>query len=395
MGLRFRQYIKLMPGLTLNVSKTGFSFRAGVPGASLNFGRNGVFANAGIPGTGIFARERLDKRPQRASRSSSSTSSAGAKTIRIGITEDGTLEFRDLGGYRLTESEINKAKKQHGDTLRELIQEKCDEINGQIDALAQVHLDTPADDDPPIFRPQSFDVSRPSAPRLAKPGILGWLFKTVAENVRKENQKLQDKYREEVVEWERQKAEFDAEQNRQRLLLDRAMSGAQTAMEIFFGLQLSQVQWPHETNVSFEVSEDGSHIAIDVDLPEIEEMPTRRASMPQRGYKLSIKDMPPTHVQRLYMEHVHSIAFRLLGEAFSTLPSIQTATVSGYAQRPDKATGDIRDEYLCSVRANRTQWSEINFDNLEAIDVVEALGRFELVRDMSKTGVFKAIEPIT
>jgi hypothetical protein len=35
----------------------------------------------------------------------------------------------------------------------------------------------------------------------------------------------------------------------------------------------------------------------------------------------------------------------------------------------------------------------INFANWQAVDVVEALAAFDLRRTMSKTGVFKAIEP--
>jgi len=45
------------------------------------------------------------------------------------------------------------------------------------------------------------------------------------------------------------------------------------------------------------------------------------------------------------------------------------------------------------VRVGREAWSEINFEMLPMIDVVEALAQFDLRRNMSKTGVFKPIEP--
>ena len=53
----------------------------------------------------------------------------------------------------------------------------------------------------------------------------------------------------------------------------------------------------------------------------------------------------------------------------------------------------IQDDYLYSVRVDRGKWSGINFQNLKNIDVVDALTRFELRRNMSKTGVFMAIQP--
>ncbi|HZK76310.1 MAG TPA: DUF4236 domain-containing protein [Candidatus Kapabacteria bacterium] len=59
MGIRFRKYIKLMPGVRLNISKSGVSTRIGPRGLSVNIGKRGTYLNAGIPGTGIFEREKL------------------------------------------------------------------------------------------------------------------------------------------------------------------------------------------------------------------------------------------------------------------------------------------------------------------------------------------------
>ena len=59
MGLRFRKYISIIPGVKVNISKSGFSTTIGPKGASVNVGKRGVFVNAGLPGTGIFMRERI------------------------------------------------------------------------------------------------------------------------------------------------------------------------------------------------------------------------------------------------------------------------------------------------------------------------------------------------
>lgn len=57
MGIRFRKRIKVLPGVTINFSKSGISTTIGIKGASINVGKNGVYGNAGIPG--IYMRERL------------------------------------------------------------------------------------------------------------------------------------------------------------------------------------------------------------------------------------------------------------------------------------------------------------------------------------------------
>lgn len=55
MGLRFRKSISIMPGVKLNLGKTGMSISAGVPGFRKTFHTSGrVTTTVGIPGTGIY-----------------------------------------------------------------------------------------------------------------------------------------------------------------------------------------------------------------------------------------------------------------------------------------------------------------------------------------------------
>ena len=53
MGFRLRRTVRLLPGLRLNLSKSGVSASVGTRGAWLTFGRNGTRTTVGIPGTGI------------------------------------------------------------------------------------------------------------------------------------------------------------------------------------------------------------------------------------------------------------------------------------------------------------------------------------------------------
>lgn len=77
------------------------------------------------------------------------------------------------------------------------------------------------------------------------------------------------------------------------------------------------------------------------------------------------------------------------------MPAVTAVTVSGYSQRKSRSTGHVEDEYLFSVRIRRGQWQSINFSDLASVDPVQALERFDLRRDMTKTGVFRPIEPFT
>jgi hypothetical protein len=60
MGLRFHKSISLLPGVKLNISKTGISASVGGKGATVNIGKGGrVRGTVGAPGTGISYSEEI------------------------------------------------------------------------------------------------------------------------------------------------------------------------------------------------------------------------------------------------------------------------------------------------------------------------------------------------
>lgn len=93
------------------------------------------------------------------------------------------------------------------------------------------------------------------------------------------------------------------------------------------------------------------------------------------------------------MKHIHGIGFRIIGEIFSALPITQEVTLSAYSQRLNTSTANIKNEYLYSVQVTRNLWSGINFNNLESLDITEALAQFNIIRNMTKNGSFKPIKP--
>lgn len=59
MGFRFRRTLKILPGLRLNLSRSGVSATAGVRGASVTLGKKGAYANVGLPGSGLSYRSKI------------------------------------------------------------------------------------------------------------------------------------------------------------------------------------------------------------------------------------------------------------------------------------------------------------------------------------------------
>lgn len=394
MAIRFRKSIKLAPGLRMNLTGSGVSWTAGPRGASVNFGKRGTFLNTGIPGTGLYSRQALtsgtgDRPANRAS---------GAQTVNVSLTvsveDDGAITFKDAEGNPVSEYLIETAKKQQGEAIRNLIQTACDKINSQVEAVAELHHDTPNPRSVIRFTSQTYSVPEPVAPVMEQLGFFAKLSKSNVSRVKAQYERASDLYDQAMQRWNADKEAFEREDQKRLQLLADAQSGNPEAMETFFAFALEDIAWPRETSVSFEVLDDGTRLAFDVDLPEVEDMPTKTATVPQRGYRLSVKELGPTKVQKLYAQHVHSIGFRLLGEAFAMLPTVQEVVLSGYSQRADQVTGHDQDDYLFSIRARRADWERINFERLDGVDVVEAMGQFELVRSMIKSGAFKPVSPL-
>lgn len=396
MAIRFRKRITLAPGLRMNLSGSGISWSVGPRGASMTFGKRGTYLNAGIPGTGLYSRGQLGSAP----RSAAATQRAGANgkvTIegQVKVEEDGTLVFTDSAGAPLAEHLVERAKKQNREAILGAVQSVCDDINQRIESVAEVHRTTPRPDQKPRFDPPPFEELQPRRPTPAKPGFFAKLFRSKREAIEQQNAAALRAYEAKLADWQKAKADYEAAVAARRKLVEQDIYTDTAAMEQHFEGVLGDIDWPRETEVSFEIADAGAAVLLDVDLPEVEDMPTKTATVPQRGLKLNVKELPATKVRKLYMDHIHGVVFRVIGEAFAALPTVQTVVASGYSQRPEKSTGQIVDEYLLSVRVSRHAWQQIDFGNLAALDPADALGRFDLRREVTKTGVFSPIEPFS
>ncbi len=93
MGFRFQRRLKLLPGIWVNLSKSGASLSAGVPGMTVN--SRGI-ATAGIPGTGLSYRQNLSTRERRQAQRPKATSTQTLVNMLNECLGSGPLSIRDL-----------------------------------------------------------------------------------------------------------------------------------------------------------------------------------------------------------------------------------------------------------------------------------------------------------
>nr|VUD33042.1 Uncharacterised protein [Raoultella sp. NCTC 9187] len=132
---------------------------------------------------------------------------------------------------------------------------------------------------------------------------------------------------------------------------------------------------------------------LDVDLPEIEDMPDKVYVVNAKGTDITEKTMTQKAVRESYARHVHGCLMRLAAIVFQTLP-FEHAVLSGFTQRISKQTGYLEDEYILSCRIDRHHMEKINYTNLKDVDPITVLSVQALVRKMSATFLFQAIDPI-
>ena len=360
MGFRFRKSFKLAPGVRFNISKSGFSTSLGKRGASLNLGTRGVRGSVGIPGTGVgYQTALLTTRAPRSRRSRSALPSAA------------TIAANSSLGQRGAELLLEQHR------------------------LLSFHLDTP---DPGI------DIEREAAPAPDPPVPVKPPTPSLWENLLAMlgNARVRETWtvRQAAADaetaakrgaWEQELAAHNQSEAVKDDYWDNLRRTDPSVMAEVLSARLACLEWPRETLVEADLI-DAQRLLLDVDLPEIEMLPENRVTFTKTGSP-RVKSSSATQRRKDYMVLVHGVVFRLIGECFAYLPSLEMVLINAYSQRIDKATGHTEDQYLVSTLAERAAWGRIAFDNLEQVDVVAAVGALDTVRKMTKTGIFRPIEP--
>jgi len=394
MSLRFRKSIKIAPGLRLNVSGSGLGISIGPRGASIGIGRRGTFLNTGIPGTGLYSRTKLSGPTSQNDLDSISASPKSEHNVRIRINDDGELSFESESGQPLPQELVNAAKKQGKPEILAIMEKMNRAINDELNSITSIHLDTPNPRTPPSLLEQKVTDSEPTLPKIKQIGFFKSLFKHYRNKADEEYRNKIEEYHRRHNEWEIKSSKHNAEQAARKKVFDEALAGKPESMEILLCERISAIKWPRETIASIEARDNGRKIYIDIDFPEEDDIPTKSSEMPSRGIKLKIKKFSETQIRKIYLEHIHSIAFRVVGEVFHSLPGVESVVLSGFSQRASKETGAINDEYILSVEAKKSEWEKIDFSNLNEIEVIPAMHRFNMIIDMTKSGILKPIKPL-
>lgn len=185
MGLRFRRTLTLLSGVRVNLGLHGASVSVGPRGASLTMGRHGIYANVGLRGTCLSYRTRLAVPARRGAGTPAPTRRSArppAPTPRVGRPpqpvapvpplSELTLRLRDDGGceVRFADGRVPDARQAkviwgaYESVWRQQLSDEARRNNAPLDAIADVHTDTPGCDCIPVYSPQPSAAEPPRAP---------------------------------------------------------------------------------------------------------------------------------------------------------------------------------------------------------------------------------------
>ena len=355
MGFRFQKRITILPGLRINLSKSGASLSVGPRGASITVGKKGVYANAGIPGTGLSWRERLDTPGSTGSEAApssrpSSVSPDAAMEITGRIIGD-ELRLFDQRGQPLPPEMVKAARATLGDAIKSYLEEHERERNLPFQQLGRVHLDIP----------RTVATHCPGA--AGKPD--------------ERNYPDRSAYMAALMGWR----------------ADQANQGV--IPHNFGGLvtqQLSSLTWPYPTEVSAECSQGRLRVAVR--LPALDDLPNYRwAAMPSRMGMVR-KDLSQKDLAAVFLGHVCSILVRLIGHGMAASDQVGEVAISAATPRRS-ALGRVADECVATCIVSRNDWRQADLSQLAVIDPQNLLRMLRARIETNARGLLLVQTPIS
>lgn len=140
--------------------------------------------------------------------------------------------------------------------------------------------------------------------------------------------------------------------------------------------------------MNYEYDHDAGTVSLDVDLPEIEDLPTTEIVRLASG---NIKERKKTQkeLNAQYTTLVFGLAVFIVSNIMDITPAITNVLISGYTQRRNK-NGDVQDIYIYSLKLPRSMFEH---RSLKDVNPVEFCMQAENRCNQTTTGLFKAIVP--
>jgi len=314
-------------------------------------------------------------------------------TVNVVFLSDGDIRWEDVAGEELPISVRDWIIASQWDRWEPILEARVRAMNSEIDKLSSVHLGTPAPGRS-VFRSRDFTPALPSIP-IAAP--LTWLDRVLPwkkAEAAVANADLRAEYEEKCSEVARLRLAHEQSEDNRRGVFEAARRGDDDAIVRVIEDALSAISWPRATRACVGVATEDSAVVLDIDLPELEEMPREIAAPTKSGHRVRMRLTTLPERRALYVTHVFGVIFRVCGEAFAASETVERVVVSGYTQRRVRGTDYARDDYIISVQVTRDDWLLIDFEDLGNLDLARWFSGSGTLVDQTESGHFRTIKPM-
>ncbi len=435
MALRFHKSIKICKGVKVNFSKSGPSLSLGGTGHSVNFGKRGTMVTYGIPGTGISWREQINGSSRNAMNSKAHIAGRVELPSRVALSLDseGKPVFVDSNDCLITDPAIirklkaipqikEQIERLDGERIKknmQIIAEQREnmqnflnlhrlspkvmtrmEWSDEYDNLEQQHYEMRLFSEP---KPDYVEVEkalRIEAENNVKTHAF-WKVKKlhedyVSEHLPKRIQQLESAWQAAKEEFEANEertaeqanAEFRRQYQETREALEKLIKGVPEFVEAAIDEWFTGCTLPVEIDICYVYNADNGSVLIDMDLPEIEDIPDTEYTQLANG-NIKEKKQNQTVLRQEYAILVFGLAIFVSANVFNVSPAIESILLSGYTQRRDTA-GSMNDDYIYSIKFSRSVFENSRLQEANPLDFCL---QFENRCKMTSTQLFKTIVP--
>ena len=188
----------------------------------------------------------------------------------------------------------------------------------------------------------------------------------------------------EISENKRYAAEF----NTSRKYMSNLINGEDKTVSEAVESWISSCELPVEINVDYYWNQNEHVMYLDVDLPEIEDIPENEVVRLVSG-NLKEKKKTQATLKQEYVNLVLGLSIFISANIFNASPAIHNIVISGYTQRRNKS-GEVNDEYVYSIKFIRAIFENCILANVNPVDFCM---RFENRSNITSTMLMKKIQP--
>lgn len=145
---------------------------------------------------------------------------------------------------------------------------------------------------------------------------------------------------------------------------------------------------PMEYFVDAIYDESDGKVYVDLDLPEIEDIPDQKIVLTSTGKK-SIRSKSQTDLRSDYAHCVLGLAMNVAFSIFNVSLKIKKVEIMGYTQRKEDNSAVATDQYVFVINFDRETFSKIDFKRLSAVQIIDF---FQHHINLSKSFVMKEID---